>query len=196
MVKWILILLLLLAVVYGGSLLYTNHRQAAQAYTGDVTCLGGCDSPEAHARFLKENSGDTPDGDSERKQNTARVAAERAEEGYSSDYGASSPAPSGASTMVAPGDSMDLPQSASTPAMLPNSGQRAALPSGLPTHDSEPPNAPNGMRFAGSGIYQWYRQGNLTFRIDTSTGRSCIIYATKKLWRDPLVYSNGCGSTT
>jgi hypothetical protein len=52
------------------------------------------------------------------------------------------------------------------------------------------------MRFAGSGVYQWYRQGGLTFRIDTSTGKSCVLYATKKLWRDPLVHSNGCGSIT
>ncbi len=196
MVKWILIMLLLLAVIYGGSLLYTNHRQPAQAYTGDVTCLGGCDSPEAHARFLKENSGDTPDGNSESKQNSARVAAQRAELGYPSNDTTSSTPASGSSSMVAPDDSMYAPQSASSPAVVPTTGQRGALPPGLPTRDSEPPNAPNGMRFAGSGVYQWYRQGGLTFRIDTSTGKSCVLYATKKLWRDPLVHSNGCGSIT
>jgi len=59
--------------------------------------------------------------------------------------------------------------------------------------DSQSANAPNGMRFGGTGTYQWYRQGNLTWRIDTASGRSCIIYATLEEWRKQIVYSHGCG---
>ncbi len=59
--------------------------------------------------------------------------------------------------------------------------------------DSRSPNAPNDLRFAGSGAYQWYRQGNLTWRIDTATGRSCIVYATLEEWQKQIVYTHGCG---
>ena len=61
-----------------------------------------------------------------------------------------------------------------------------------PATDSQTPNAPNGMHFSGSGTYQWYRQGNLTYRVDTQSGRSCIVYATMEEWRKPYVYNNGC----
>ena len=39
-------------------------------------------------------------------------------------------------------------------------------------YDSQSPNAPNGALFTGSGAYQWYRQGNLTWRVDSRTGHS------------------------
>jgi hypothetical protein len=77
--------------------------------------------------------------------------------------------------------------------VAPASSYAAPAPAGLPTSDSQSPNAPNGMRFGGSGNYQWYRQGNLTWRIDTASGRSCIIYATMEEWRKQIVYSHGCG---
>ena len=60
-------------------------------------------------------------------------------------------------------------------------------------NDSLPPNAPNGAAFAGTGAYQWYRQGDLTWRVDTKSGASCVDYATIEEWSKPLVYSHGCG---
>jgi hypothetical protein len=55
-------------------------------------------------------------------------------------------------------------------------------------------NPPNGTVFAGSGRYQLYRQGDLTWRLNTETGQTCIIFATDDEWRKPKVYRAGCGS--
>jgi hypothetical protein len=71
-------------------------------------------------------------------------------------------------------------------------GQQSA-PATAPASDTISPNPPNGMTFAGSGRYQLYRQGNITWRLDTETGRSCIIFATDEEWKKPRVYKAGCG---
>lgn len=60
--------------------------------------------------------------------------------------------------------------------------------------DSLPANPPNGYAYTGSGAYELYRQGDLTYRMDTKTGASCVMYATMEEWRKPIVYSHGCGS--
>ena len=61
-----------------------------------------------------------------------------------------------------------------------------------PASDTIQPNPPNGMTFGGSGHYQLYRQGNLTWRLNTDTGESCIVFATEEEWRKPQVYRAGC----
>jgi hypothetical protein len=66
-------------------------------------------------------------------------------------------------------------------------------PAPVPRGDTISPNPPNGMVFAGTGRYQLYRQGNITWRLDTETGRSCIIFATDEEWKKPRVYKAGCG---
>jgi hypothetical protein len=68
-----------------------------------------------------------------------------------------------------------------------------AAPAIVPGSDKISPNPPNGMVFAGSGRYQLYRQGDLTWRLDTETGRSCIVFATDDQWKKPRVYKAGCG---
>jgi len=68
-------------------------------------------------------------------------------------------------------------------------------PAGSMDTDTINPNPPNGMVFSGSGKYQLYRQGDITWRLDTDTGHTCIIYATLEQWNKPLVYSHGCGRT-
>jgi hypothetical protein len=71
----------------------------------------------------------------------------------------------------------------------------AAAPSGTtaaPGTDSISPNPPNGMAFSGTGHYQLYRQGNLTWRVNTDTGQTCILFATDEEWKKPKVYRNGC----
>ena len=62
-----------------------------------------------------------------------------------------------------------------------------------PASDTLPANPPDGMRFAGSGRYQLYRQGALTWRLDTETGHTCVLFATDRAWRDPRVFHQGCG---
>jgi hypothetical protein len=66
----------------------------------------------------------------------------------------------------------------------------AGVPSGGDTFN---PNPPNGLAFAGKGRYMLYRQGNLTWRWDTDTGRSCVIFATDEEWKKAKVYRAGCG---
>jgi len=63
---------------------------------------------------------------------------------------------------------------------------------GLPVTDSIPRDPPIGMAFGGSGKYQWYRQGDITWRIDTVNGAACIDFATMDQWARPIVYSHGC----
>lgn len=67
-------------------------------------------------------------------------------------------------------------------------------PATAPGSDTISPNPPNGMVFSGTGRYQLYRQGNITWRLDTDTGRTCIIFATDEEWKKPRVYRAGCGS--
>jgi cytoskeletal protein RodZ len=63
-----------------------------------------------------------------------------------------------------------------------------------PATDSIPRIPPNGMVFAGTGKYQLYRQGDITWRLNTDTGQSCILFATDREWRNPRVFQHGCGS--
>jgi hypothetical protein len=64
-----------------------------------------------------------------------------------------------------------------------------------PATDSVAPNPPNGLAFGGTGRFQWYRQGNLTWRVDTHDGAACVAFATMEEWRKPLVYGHGCGNS-
>ncbi len=61
-----------------------------------------------------------------------------------------------------------------------------------PATDTVAPNPPNGMTFGGSGHFQLYRQGDLTWRLNTDTGETCVIFATDEEWRKPKVYRSGC----
>ncbi len=63
-----------------------------------------------------------------------------------------------------------------------------------PSQDSQSPLAPDGQPFTGSGRFQFYRQGNITWRLDTETGHACVIFATDEEWRKPKVYRRACGS--
>ncbi len=67
-------------------------------------------------------------------------------------------------------------------------------PASLPVSDTIAPNAPNGLAFGGTGKFQWYRQGNLTWRVNTASGSTCIAFATMEEWQKPIVYSHGCGN--
>ncbi len=64
-----------------------------------------------------------------------------------------------------------------------------------PASDSISRNPPSGMIFAGSGKYQLYRQGDLTWRLNTDTGDACVLFATDAQWRQQRVYRHGCGTS-
>jgi hypothetical protein len=64
----------------------------------------------------------------------------------------------------------------------------------LPASDSLPRNPANGVVIPRPGRYQLYRQGDITWRLDTNTGDSCVLLATEAQWRKTLVYDHGCNS--
>ncbi len=64
--------------------------------------------------------------------------------------------------------------------------------SAAPATDTIAANPPNGRVFAGTGQFQVYRQGDLTWRVNTADGSTCILFATEEQWRKPIVYRNGC----
>jgi hypothetical protein len=65
----------------------------------------------------------------------------------------------------------------------------------IPTSDTISRNPPNGMAFAGSGKYQLYRQGDITWRLDTDTGWACVLFATDTQWSKARVYQSGCANS-
>ena len=181
--------LIFIALCVSGYFMYDHYHQEKMMGNGDVTWVTGQPSPEEHARFLKENAGETADGQSEHKIHTASEDATAAATG-TTEVGP-------ASTTVTPA-ATPVPAAAAAPTAQPQAAGAytvgsSAAPASLPTTDSVPPNPANGVRFAGTGSYQWYRQGNLTWRVDTVSGRSCIDYATMEEWRKPIVSSHGCG---
>lgn len=60
------------------------------------------------------------------------------------------------------------------------------------TTDSLPADPPEHATFSGSGRFQVYRQGNLTWRLDTANGSTCVLFATDDEWRKPRVYDRAC----
>lgn len=81
----------------------------------------------------------------------------------------------------------------STPAAPDGAVQTGVSAGAAPGADTISPNPPNGMAFSGTGHYQLYRQGNLTWRMNTDTGQACILFATDEEWKKAKVYRNGCG---
>ena len=98
--------------------------------------------------------------------------------------------PAPASIGPAPAPVANTPTPAPQPTAQPAPEAKAAL--GVPVSDSIPREPPVGMAFGGSGKYQWYRQGDITWRIDTVSGAACIDFATMDQWVRPIVYSRGC----
>jgi hypothetical protein len=64
-----------------------------------------------------------------------------------------------------------------------------------PASDSITRNPPNGMIFAGTGKYQLYRQGDITWRLNTDSGQACILFATDAEWHKAKVFQHGCGGS-
>jgi hypothetical protein len=172
---WILVLVI---AVFGGYYMWQHYWSPQSQADGAVHWEVGKPTPEQKAAFDKENSGETADGNSEHKNNTARGEAAAGNPGGLAAIGLA-PVPAG----------NQIPPPAAPSGYPPPA---PATPANVPMTDSQYPNAPNGVRFGGR-TYQWYRQGDLTYRVDTTTGSSCIAFATMEEWRKPIVYSHGCG---
>jgi hypothetical protein len=61
-----------------------------------------------------------------------------------------------------------------------------------PAAETLPRNPPNGVIFAGTGKYQLYRQGDITWRLNTDTGWACVLLATDAQWSKLRVWERGC----
>ena len=83
---------------------------------------------------------------------------------------------------------------APAPSVQPAPEPTPTLAPAPPSSDSIPRNPPNGLAFAGSGKFQLYRQGDITWRLNTQTGETCILFATDAQWRLHRVYQAGCGT--
>ena len=147
---------------------YQRYKEKQQLADGEIHCVG-CMSPAEKAIFDRKNSGDDSDAASEQR---SRAKA---------DTPAGFPDPAPAAGMI--------PAQPTTTAGY----GVGSTPVSAPSQDTIAPNPPNGVAFGGTGNYQWYRQGNLTWRVDTTTGRSCIVYATMEEWQKRIVMSHGCG---
>lgn len=84
--------------------------------------------------------------------------------------------------------------SASAPANPSPTHANPPAPSPVPSTDTIPRNPPNGMIFAGTGKYQLYRQGDITWRLNTDTGWACILFATDAQWSRSRVFDQGCAT--
>jgi hypothetical protein len=169
MVKRILAMLLLILVVLAIYLGYKHRQEARQLADGEIRCVG-CMSPEEKARFEKRNALEASDSQAKAKVNIAPAT----------DF----PAAPSATIQTPP------PEAGSRPI------EASGSSNGLPASDSLSPDPPNGVIFSGKGSYQWYRQGNLTWRLNTKTGASCVAFATLDEWQNPIVAHHGCSRTT
>jgi cytoskeletal protein RodZ len=109
--------------------------------------------------------------------------------------------PPSVTAQPAPATATTQPTSTAVAAPTPASSDLQVTQVGGPAHGGAPgedtisANPPNGMMFAGRGKYQVYRQGNITWRVNTETGQTCVLFATDEEWKKPRVYRAGCGSS-
>ena len=165
---------------------WQKYKDQQQFASGAVHCVG-CMSPSEKIAFDRHNNGDdeADEGRSTVAQNDpSRPSVERPEPGHG-DATTAPAKPSGVKAALNDGVAPSQPPTSSKAAPTP--------PAGTPAADSIAPNPPNGVAFAGSGPYQVYRQGNLTWRVDTTTGHSCILFATMEEWQKRIVMEHGCG---
>ena len=185
--KRMILLVVLVAAGVVGYYYFRHHQDEVRMASGEVTC-DGCMTPEQHAKFLRETAGETADSQSERRAKTPVTDDTRT-------VNAATTAASSSTATIPTASATDTQTVAAAQPVLmaPGSYTSNTVTSDAPKSDTIAPNPTNGMVFAGKGTYQWYRQGNLTWRVDTTSGRSCIIYATMDEWRKQIVLSHGCG---
>jgi hypothetical protein len=182
----LLVLVVLVVLLWFGWQRY--HR--TQVLDSGVVHCDGCLTGEREAAFLRENSGEGPDGQSEHKWDFSRGADGQKRE-YSDADDPNYKAPYSPDQQTAPAET----RAAGDPYdRVYTGGPRPGGYAPGPGRDTLALNPPNGERFGGRGTFQWYRQGNLTWREDTVSGQSCIAYATPEEWRKRNVLAHGCGS--
>lgn len=177
MAKRVFATVVVLAVAVWAYVGYTSYDSKRAGGTGDVFSN---DPPAAKTRMDSES----------RTSGGIRMASEvKAAE--------SDGAPARAAAATTPGSANSAAQSgpaAVSAAQATQTGQPAGHGMAAPPEgDTIARNPPNGMVFSEKGRYQLYGQGNITWRLDSETGKTCIAFATEDEWKKAKVYRAGCG---
>lgn len=218
MARRILVLILIVILVVSCYYAWQNYQHRQTMDRGNVTCTG-CLSPDQESAFKRENAGEGADGQVEHKFDWKGTEQDR-HNGDSRRYdeGGGQPVPdndpdqrfrvpiygngngngSGYDRDHNPDHNQDAQRRNDDPnRRYQEPPRRFDEPQygrdGRYGQDTLQPIPPNGAAFAGRGEYQWYREGNLTWRLNTETGASCVAYATMAEWKKPLVFTHGCG---
>jgi hypothetical protein len=177
--KRIVAILLLVAGVALGIFWYVQRAKTRALNSGDV--------------YVREQPGENPKPLPPSPPASAAAPAAPAP---------ATPAPSPSASTTSPAAPAPKPSAAIIPSVTPApvpATTRPATPSPsrqatgkLPSLDSIPREAPSGALYAAAGKYQLYRQGDLTWRLNTDTGWACVIFATDTQWSKTRVWREGC----
>ena len=144
------------------------------------------------------NAGDVVGEPQEPNLRNAAARDSAAHDGSSPAQSTSSP--TGAAPLTAPAGASALSGASSTssspqPATLVGPAGTVSTPGAAPATDTIAPNPPNGLAFGGAGHFQVYRQGDITWRLDTETGATCVLFATDAEWHQPRIRRAACRDT-
>ncbi len=175
MLKRVLVVVVFIAVFIGGWVLYNRNARNAMG-SGDVVSTDS-----------SKSSSDSTNTDLD-----GRPVAPTPSRSDAPGTVNGEPVAGTTSNQPPPAQKAAIAQS-DTPAIV-QPRTAVSTPASLPTSDTIAPDPPNGLAFGGTGKFQWYRQGNLTWRVNTASGSTCIAFATMEEWQKPIVYSHGCGN--
>ena len=175
MLKRVLIVVVVIAVFIGGWELYSRNAARNGLGSGDV--------------YSTDSSKSSDSGNADLDGRPAGAGAPTPSRSDAPGTVNGDPVTGSGTTSNQPPPSMKAPIASSNPPAT-----VASSPVSLPVSDTIAPNPPNGLAFGGTGKFQWYRQGNLTWRVNTASGTTCIAFATMEEWQKPLVYRHGCGN--
>ena len=175
MLKRVLIVVVVIAVFIGGWELYSRNAARNGLGSGDV--------------YSTDSSKSSDSGNADLDGRPAGAGAPTPSRSDAPGTVNGDPVTGSGTTSNQPPPSMKAPIASSNPPAT-----VASSPASLPVSDTIAPNPPNGLAFGGTGKFQWYRQGNLTWRVNTASGTTCIAFATMEEWQKPLVYRHGCGN--
>lgn len=82
-----------------------------------------------------------------------------------------------------------------TPSQIAAPSAQAGTGAAPPVTDTIAPDPPNGLAFGGTGHFQVYRQGDITWRLNTQTGATCVLFATDAEWHRPRIRRSACRDT-
>jgi len=172
----ILIAVLVVFIVVGGYFLWKRNTTGSLLGNGDViTHDNGADQSKPDTAANIDGNGEEAHPTPSRSDAPGTINTE----------------PTGGATNNQPGAGQYPPARSTEPQATMVAGPGTARPA----YDTVNPNPPDRVGFGGTGKFMWYRQGNLTWRVNSATGAACIAFATMEEWEKAIVYSHGCGNS-